>query len=105
MFLFRHHNSAVALFDRVTWYGRKRGRPHRFAGAEVETGVMPRAANFIAVDDSLGERAAIVRACRPNGEIFVSHTSEEHGFSERVAEKLFAGLDCIYRDAGSEVGA
>jgi hypothetical protein len=46
--------------------------PGTLVSAQVEAGVVPWTAHFIALDDSIGERAAVVRADRADREEIVA---------------------------------
>ncbi len=51
---------------------------------------MPRTAHLVAVDESLGERAAVVRAGRADREEIVAAADEEHSLAVGVTEQGLA---------------
>ena len=55
------------------------GGPERFARPAAEAGVMPRASDGVADDQSLREGSAVVRAGRAGGEDFLAAAPEDHG--------------------------
>src|SRR5262249_33891760 len=88
--LARDENLLIAPFHGPARDGRQRWCANRFARAQAEAGVVPRTANFVAVDESLGERAAVVRASRADREELVAAANEEHGLAVGVTEQGLA---------------
>src|SRR5262249_9641800 len=85
--LSRDEDFLVAPFHGPARNGRQRRRAKRFARAQVEAGVVPGTAHLVAVDESLGERAAVVGAGRADREEIVAAADEEHGLAVRVTEQ------------------
>ena len=56
----------------------QRRSAQRLAGAQAETRVMQRTPDGVADDQPFGERAAIVRAVRADGEPLVARAREQH---------------------------
>ncbi len=69
---FANENLVAHHLDAPTGNGIKGGRIQRFAAAQVEAGVMQRAADRIANDQSFGQRAVVVRACRADGKVVLT---------------------------------
>jgi hypothetical protein len=76
---FAHEHRAVALFHAPARHRIEGGRSERLAGAQAEAGMVPGTAHDIANDQSLSERAAVVRAGRANREQFIAATRQQHG--------------------------
>ncbi len=72
--LFAHRNLPVVLLDVPACNWAKRRRPKGFSVAQIETGVMPRAAHRVANQEALCKRTLIMRAMRGDGEDFVYHS-------------------------------
>src|SRR6202023_4328884 len=68
--LLRDEDAAVALFHRPAIDRAERRRPLRLAVAQIETGVMPRAAHAPAGHEAFGERTMIMGAMSADGECF-----------------------------------
>ena len=85
--LSRDEDFLIAPFHGPARDGRQRRRAKRFARAQVEAGVVPRTAHLVAVDESLGERAAVVRAGRADREEIVAAADEEHSLAVGVTEQ------------------
>src|SRR5581483_12410725 len=90
-------------FDVVRRNGRERWRAQSLAGSQIETGVMPRAAHIGVGDETFAERAAVMRAGRPDGEDILAAANEQHRFAIEVADDFVFQLRC--RDSGLEIGA
>src|SRR6185369_8949566 len=71
----------------------ERGGSKRFAAAQAETGVVPRAAHRVADDQSVDEGAVIVRAQGADGEELVSRTRQENVVLADAANHHLAGLE------------
>src|SRR5206468_8396986 len=56
----------------------ERRRPHWFAGAQAETGVVPWTADRVVDDEAVGERSLVVSAMRADGEDLVARFDDEH---------------------------
>ena len=102
--LVRDDDLRAAPLDLEARHRRERGSLERLASAQTEARVMPRAANGVAVDQTLGERAAVVRARRADGEVLVANTGEQHALAIRVSEQLAARLQRRRVDSLSEIG-
>jgi hypothetical protein len=63
----------------------QRGRPHRFTGPQAETGVMPRTPHRIADDESVFERAVIVRAVRADRKALLTSPNDDDLVVSNVA--------------------
>ena len=63
-----NENSAVLLLDPPAGEGDRRRRTHGFAAAQVETGVMPGAADTVPDHEPFDERAVVMAAMGGNGE-------------------------------------
>src|SRR5690606_34562637 len=75
--LVAHEDLAVALLDRPAGE-RAQGRcAHGFTGAQVERGVVPWATHRLAGDETLRERAAVVRALGADRENFATAANEQ----------------------------
>src|SRR5262249_2630372 len=73
----------------------ERGSSDGFTGAEIEAGVMPRAAHGIANDQTFGERAVVVAALRAYCEEVVAAAGEDGVFAVDLTEE-----DGIVGDGG-----
>src|SRR5690606_39533728 len=70
------------------------------AGLQAEAGVVPRAADRVTDHEALGERAAVVRARRADGEDAIAAPRQEHRLATGVAEERtsilhLAGLGAV----------
>src|SRR5262249_58387313 len=68
---------AIALLAAPARHGVEGGRGDRLTGPQAEAGVVPRASHGVADDQSFGERAAVMRACRADREQFVAAAGEQ----------------------------
>ena len=66
---------------------------------------MPRAANGVAADQALGERAAVVRAGRADRQHVVAAAQHDDGLATGVPEQRCLADEIAYRDAGFQIGA
>src|SRR6185312_13175410 len=66
--LVAHEDLAARLLDAPARHGTEGRRLQRLAAAQAEAGVVPRAAHAVADQDAFGERAAVMRASRADGE-------------------------------------
>ena len=62
------------------------GGAQRFAGAQAEAGVVQRAADRVVDQQTVGERAAVVRADRADGEDLLAPPRQQHRLVADVAE-------------------
>ena len=90
--LFGDEDFASAPLDLPARDRRERRRAQRFAGAETETGVVPRTTHGVTLDHAVRERAAVVRARRADGDEVVAQPREQYRLALRVAEQLCARL-------------
>ena len=86
--LLRDEDAAVALFHRPAIDRAERRRPLRLAGAQIETGVMPRAAHAVAGHETFGQRAMVVAAMRADGEYFVATAHQQNLLVADLAQQL-----------------
>jgi hypothetical protein len=77
---------------------------HGLAAAQIETGMMPGAANGIAHHKALGERPLIMRAMRVHGEDFRAGFDEQDILIADATEQL-AACEVRDRDARSQIGS
>ena len=90
--------------DVVTGQRVERRGAHRDAGAQIEAGVVPRAADGVADDQPFGERAAVVRAGgAERHDLVVRPADEQHGLAARVPEQRRVGGEVAGRDPRFEV--
>src|ERR1019366_2599914 len=75
--------------------GVERGSPKRFAGAQGETGVVPRAANRLANNETVGERPAIMGAYGADRKDILAPAGEQHGFAACMAGQPPAVLEIV----------
>ena len=73
-------DSPVTLFRRPAVDRTEGGRAEGLAGAKTEAGMMPWTSYGVAVDDSLGQRPAVVSAGAADGEYLLARAHEDHGF-------------------------
>ena len=72
-------------FDTPTGDWIERRRANRLTGAQVETGVMPWATNGVADDETVGQRTAVVRAVRTDGQHVRAALKNDHFFLTHLA--------------------
>src|SRR5207244_11714124 len=84
--------------------GIQRRRAQRLAGAEIETGVVPRTAHRVADEESLGERAAVVRARGADGVDVAAAADEQHRLAVGVAAEHRAVRELLDGNALLEIG-
>ena len=100
------HRDGVALpLDLPAGDRAQRRRVQRLAGAQIEAGVMPRAAHRAVRDDALGERPVIVRALRPDREHLRALPHQQHGFVADMSEQEAAVGNRGKRHAFGEIRA
>jgi hypothetical protein len=85
--------------------GLNAGGAQRFAGAQVETGVVPRTAHSIANHEAIHERAMVMRALRAHRKHFRAATHEQHFLVSDVAGELAPFGKLRGRDARLRIGA
>src|SRR5690606_23010596 len=90
--------------DRPAGNVLQRRRTQRFAGAQAEARVMPRAADGIADDEPLAERAAVMRALRADRADLVTDAYDEHALAFDAADDLTAGGKGRFVDSGRKIG-
>jgi len=101
--LSRDENFLIAPFHDPARDRRQRRRAQRFARAQVKAGVVPWTAHVIAVDASLGERAAVVRAGGADREEIVAAAEQEHGIAVSVTEQRLAVTDGVRVHSSAKV--
>ena len=74
-------------FDAPAGNRIQRRRAKGLAGAEAETGMMPRASDGVADEQALFERSTVVRADCADREHLVAAPGEEHGLALGVPEQ------------------
>ena len=77
--LVAYKHLAVTLLHAPARHRIERRCGNGFAGAQAETGVVPRAADRVADHQALGQRPAVVRASRADGEEFFAPARQKHG--------------------------
>jgi hypothetical protein len=75
-----------------------------FAGAQAETGMMPRATYLFAVDDTIGERPVIMRTERAYSEEFVSTPHQQDILSRHNALQHAFVRNALGQNAFGEIG-
>ena len=103
--LFPHIDGAVPLLDAPAGDRVQRRRAQGLAGAQAETGMVPRTANRIVDQQPFGERRAIMRADGADREQLVAAPGEQHRFAVRVPEQHGAVGNRRERDALREIGS
>ena len=94
-----HEESVASLRDLEACERGERGRADRVARAQIEAGVVPGAADSVAVDRAFGERAAVVRAGGADGVKLAPAAGHDHGLAHRMAEQDASLGDRCDRDA------
>src|SRR5262249_35589734 len=103
--LLAHEDRAVALIDRPAGE-RAQGRgAQRFAGAQVETGVVPGAAHGVVDHEAVAERTVIVRAVGADREDVAPAAHQQNLLVSDMADELAAVGELGKRDALREIGA
>ena len=100
--LLRDEDAAAALFHRPAIDRAERRRPRRLAGAQIETGVMPRAAHASAGHEAFGERAMVVAAMGADGEYVAAAAHQQNFLVADVAQQLVV-LEIAESDAFSQI--
>src|SRR5262249_37188738 len=78
---------AVTLLDTPARDGVERRRAHRFAGAQAEAGMMPRTAHGFADEETLGQRAVVVRALGAHRQQLLPAARQQHRLASSLPEK------------------
>ena len=81
----------------------QRWSAHRLAGSKAEAGVVPRAADRVCDDQSIGERSVIVRAVCADGEQLVAGAREQNVFVADAPRQHAADGERIDRDPLAQV--
>src|SRR5262249_42371068 len=102
--LVAHKQLAVALFHAPAGHWIEGGRGNRLAWAHAERGVVPRGPDRVADNETLGERTAVVRAGRADGEEFLATARQEHGVISDMPGDHAAVGNITERDTLREVG-
>src|SRR5262249_41287035 len=98
-------HETVALLDLVTGDGIQCRSAQRLAGAETETGVMPRAPDGVVDDQSLGERPAVMATGRAEGAEIVTPGNEDDVVAADLAGERDAIDERFNRDTSGEVAS
>src|SRR5262249_41970181 len=69
----------IALFPAPARHRVEGGRCDCLAGTQAEAGMVPGASHGVADNQSVGERAAVMRTSRADREQFVAMAREQHG--------------------------
>ena len=101
--LLRDEDAALTLLDLPARQRRQRRRAHRLAGAQIETGVMPGAADVVAGHEPIGERTVIMAAMRIDREDLGARAHQQHLLLADMA-KQHVVLEIVGRDAEREIG-
>src|SRR6185312_3115831 len=83
--LLAHKHAIADELDPPTWNRVECRRAQRLAGAQAETSVVQRAANFIAYDQPLRKRSAVVSTSRTHGEVLVLLAYQENFVTAQLA--------------------
>ena len=102
--LLTHARLSVALVHAPARHRIERRRSDRLAGAQAEAGMVPRAAHGVADRQSLGERPAVVRAGRTDGEEFIAAARKQDRFLPDMSADHAAVGEVVERDALREIG-
>src|SRR5207344_2776141 len=89
--LFAHENTIVFLLDLPDRDRTERRRPCGFAGAQVETGVMPGTTDALAGHEAFGERPVVVAAMRADRKDLRTRTHQQDFVVADVAEQRLPG--------------
>ncbi len=101
--LLHDEDAALALLDLPDRQRRQRRRAHGLAGAQIETGVMPGAADVVAGHEPVGKRAVIVAAMRVDREDLGARAHHQHVGLADMAEQHVV-LEIVRRNAEREIG-
>src|SRR5262249_23463219 len=101
--LARHEQRLVAPFHRETGH-RVEGRGGWLAGSKVEARVVEGTENGVSDDNTLGERATIVRTDRTDGQDLGSPANQQDGFTCGVSEEGLVVAEAGFRHALFKVG-
>src|SRR3546814_4310554 len=101
--LFRSTCCIAHLFHSPTRDGIQGRRAKNFAGAQAETGMMPRATDCVIDEKPIAKRGAIVRAGGANCEQLVTAPDKKHLFTVRMPEQHGLVRDRCERNALGKV--
>src|ERR1051326_3587011 len=96
-------NAITFAFHFISRQWRECRRTQHFTAAQIETGVMPRAANRLTDAQAFRERAGVMRARRANGEELIADAREQHRFAIHVARNEPVARDFIDQNASSQI--
>src|SRR2546421_11904003 len=93
----------AAALDRPRAHRVQRGGGDCLARAQAETCVMPRAMNGVAVDEAFGQRTAVMRGRRADGEGPVASPDQDDRLAAGMTEHRLALGDLGQDDALREI--
>ena len=98
-----HEYLIIALFHRPAGERIEGGRAQGLACAQIEARVMPGTPDGILDHKTVGERPAVMRACRPDGEDLGPTAHQQHLLVAAMADKLSAIGKIDKRDALDQI--